>query len=395
MMVAMASCSSDNSGNEPTPDPQPQDNVPTQAVLPSKTNSMKVYAHYMPWFDAPAAGTGSWGWHWTMNTRNPANTDASGRREIASHYYPLTGPYSSSDTNILDYQCLLMKYSGIDGVMIDWYGTSSLNDYPGILKHTEALVAAATRAGLEYAIVYEDATLNNVTNKREQAIKDLTYLNNNMFKTDNYMKIDGTPVLLIFGPQGITSPSEWSMVLRNFANKPKIVALNGHSGNISDASNKNSQGEFLWVNASPNYGEAANHEIYIAGAMPGFHDYYKEGGVGNGYTTYDAQNGALFASQLQAAKASGLKHLQVSTWNDYGEGTIIEPTVETGYRYLTALQSFTGVALQQAQLEAIYKWYTLKAAATDAATVAKLNNAYAYFNAMQPDKAIAILNSLQ
>ena len=32
--------------------------------------------------------------------------------------------------------------------------------------------------------------------------------------------------------------------------------------------------------------------------------------------------------------------IQIVTWNDYGEGTIIEPTIEFGYRYLEALQNY-------------------------------------------------------
>ena len=31
-------------------------------------------------------------------------------------------------------------------------------------------------------------------------------------------------------------------------------------------------------------------------------------------------------------------NVQVATWNDYGEGTIIEPTDEFQYQYLTILQ---------------------------------------------------------
>ena len=35
--------------------------------------------------------------------------------------------------------------------------------------------------------------------------------------------------------------------------------------------------------------------------------------------------------------------MQIATWNDHGEGTSIEPTVEFGYRYVEALQRALGV----------------------------------------------------
>ena len=40
--------------------------------------------------------------------------------------------------------------------------------------------------------------------------------------------------------------------------------------------------------------------------------------------------------------ASASPLVQIATWNDYGEGTSIEPTVESGYRYTEALQDALG-----------------------------------------------------
>src|ERR1700710_2917348 len=85
--------------------------VPTallaQSAVVPKTNPMKVYAHIMPWFQTPQTlGGSTYGWHWTMNNRNPNIIDSSGQRQIASNYYPLTGPYDSTDPNIIEYQML-------------------------------------------------------------------------------------------------------------------------------------------------------------------------------------------------------------------------------------------------------------------------------------------------
>src|SRR2546429_9272711 len=85
--------------------------VLAQAAVP-KTNPMKVYAHYMPWFQSPLTlGPNNWGWHWKMNTRNPNVIDPNGQRQIASHYYPLIGPYDSTDPDVIEYHMLLMKTS--------------------------------------------------------------------------------------------------------------------------------------------------------------------------------------------------------------------------------------------------------------------------------------------
>lgn len=357
--------------------------VPTK---PSKTNSMNVYVHYMPWFVAPEK-SGVWN-HWTMSTSALAADEAN----IASHYHPLTGAYASDDEAILDYQCLLMKYSGAEGVMIDWYGTQQKNDYPQNEANTKAMKKAIERAGLKFAIVYEDATLNAADDKTGQARQDMRYLQNNYFNSTSYAKAGTSPLLMVFGPQALTKPEEWTYALGAFTNAPTFVVLNGFSSRANDSQHKNAQGEFLWVNGNPTYSDAKNFGIYIGGAMPGFWDVYKEHGQGDGYTTYDRKNGQLFDQQLAAAKNAGLSWLQISTWNDYGEGTTIEPTKEYGYQYLTALQKFTGVSCTQAQLELIYRWYKLRKAKPSNTQV---KQAYDYLNAMQPDKAEAIIKSLE
>lgn len=364
----------------------------------SKTNAMKVYAHYMPWFETPSTTNNKqWGQHWTMGTCDPNQKDSNGKRQIASHYYPLIGPYASSDAMVLNYHALLMKYSGIEGVMIDWYGTQDKYDYPDNLKNSKAMIEAMERVGLKYAIVYEDATLDGHSDKVTQAQKDMRYLQTNYFKKDGYVKVNGKPLLMTFGPQQIQKATDWTKVFSILSTKPTFMVLNGFSHCANDNSNQNAVGEFLWVNPSPDYSKASQFDFYIGGAMPGFYDYYKEGGWGSGYTTYEHEDGALFDRQLAAAKNANLEYLQISTWNDFGEGTTIEPTQEYGYRYLTKLQKFTGVSYQESTLELIYRWYNLKVkyANTQGDASKYLEQAFYYFIALQPDKAEKMITAVE
>ena len=172
-----------------------------EAKTVSKTNDMNVYVHFMPWFETDKTNNGKWPFHWTMNTRDPNVVDVTGKRQIASHYYPLTGPYASGDAAILDYQCLLMKYCGVDGVMVDWYGINSDNDIAKHKSNTEALAKAIAKAGLKMTIVYEDSPLADVSDKVSQARQDVRYLAETFFHKDFYVKVEGRPLLMIFGPR--------------------------------------------------------------------------------------------------------------------------------------------------------------------------------------------------
>ncbi|MBQ8673524.1 MAG: hypothetical protein IJ511_05670 [Bacteroides sp.] len=406
LLLAVTACG--GSENDPTDSPSPTpDGGETGIELPgaldpkdvSKSNAMHVFAHYMPWFETPETNNGKWGQHWTMSTCNPNQKDSNGRRQIASHYYPLIGPYASSDATVLNYHALLMKYSGLEGVMIDWYGTQNVYDYPANEKNTKALVQAIDRVGLKFAIVYEDATLAQCSgDKTAQAAADMAYIEKNYFKKENYVKTaDGKPLLMIFGPQQLQKPEEWTKAFSGLSQKPTFVVLNGFSHCANNANHTNSAGEFLWVNGNPDYSKIGQFSFYIGGAMPGFLDYYKEGGQGNGYTTYDHENGALFDRQLAAAKEAKLDYLQISTWNDFGEGTNIEPTVEYGYRYLTRLQQFTGVSYQESNLKLIHRWYEQKVKHAGASGTVKeyLSQAFYFLIALQPDKAEVLVKAVE
>src|SRR5690606_10033519 len=75
----------------------------------------------------------------------------------------------------------------------------------------------------------------------------------------------------------------------------------------------------------------------VSTAFPGFHDIYREAGNGTGYGFLDDYEGQSFKLPLEASVAARSDVIQIATWNAYGEGTIVEPTVERGYRDLELL----------------------------------------------------------
>src|SRR3954463_1753470 len=185
------------------------DSVPVE----KNANSPELLMHYMPWFQTPSSlgGTGGsqWGWHWKMNTQNPNIVDASGKRQIAAHYYPKIGPYDSTDPDVLEYHLLLMKYSGIDGVMIDWYGVKGSNgDVGSLLTASNAIVNKTGQFGLGVGVVLEDRFAQSVA--QEQT--NMNYLRDNYFNKPNYIKYgpNNSPLMMKLGPITFQTPSQWS-----------------------------------------------------------------------------------------------------------------------------------------------------------------------------------------
>ena len=86
------------------------------------------------------------------------------------------------------------------------------------------------------------------------------------------------------------------------------------------------------------YSRGVKGESIIAPVFPKFHDIYQQAGVHKSYGYLDDQGGKTFEQTLEMAWQSNSELIQVATWNDYGEGTMIEPTKEFAYRYLESIQ---------------------------------------------------------
>ncbi len=326
----------------------------TPAALPAQGRPL-VLVHYMPWFQAPPVSS-AYGWHWHMGFTDPYAKDARGNSPIASHYYPLTGPYDSADPILLEYQTTLMKASGIDGVIVDWYGVGSSLDYPQLHKATQALFQAVKKAGLLFAICYEDQTLGHRVEAGEIAAEkaadaaaaDLGWAAANWFSDAAYVKVGGRPVLLDFGPQYLVTDRQWKQVLDGITPRPFFVTLDRKQPLVADAGFPwppmgESGGKELSAAALGRYLDSfykreASTALRVATAFPGFHDFYKEAGVAPSYGYLDARGGDTFKSTLDAAVRARPAIIQIATWNDYGEGTVIEPTVQNGFRDLIVLQ---------------------------------------------------------
>lgn len=309
-----------------------------------------ILAHYMPWFEAKPTGK-VWGWHWTMGHFDPDQSDREGRRRIASHTYPLIGPYNSADPDVLEYHTLLMKVAGVDGVVADWYGNDDFNDYASIHHRTKLLFYALKPQGLKFAVCYEDRALKAMSERHKwtsaQAIDHakahLTFCEENWFQDSSYVTLDGKPLLMVFGPDFL-SPPQWETVLKGLRKAPTFLTLHERR--------PPAVGSFAWPPmwaAKDGVLDSKGLDAYLDRfarqdgpkvdcAFPGFHDIYKEAGVQPSHGYLDPQNGETFRRTLHRALTSGSPLVQIATWNDFGEGTCVEPTREHGYRELEAIQ---------------------------------------------------------
>ncbi|HAH63479.1 MAG TPA: hypothetical protein DCL73_15440 [Treponema sp.] len=312
-----------------------------------------VLVHYMPWFQAPPVSDG-YGFHWHQGGAkfDPYQILSDGCANIASHQYPLTGPYDSRDRNILEYQAALMKISGIDGVIFDWYGIDNALDYKEIQESTLAMIGVLKSAGLRYCICYEDQSVGKMVEAGsitkadavETGKKTFKYMNDNWFSDASYVKYENRPVVMTFGPQYFFDRNQWDEFFSVCSERPYFITLEGHSESFADGSYNwfNMNGKKTAVQSASQlnnfYAVQYAKPFLVATAYAEFYDIYGQaGGKSYGYLDYAA--GKTFNLTLKASLMAYPDIIQIATWNDYGEGTCIEPTIQRGYEELEVLRN--------------------------------------------------------
>lgn len=371
----------------------------------SKTNPMKIYMHYMPWFQSKDF-SGFWGYHWKMKTQDPEHfvrgSEGSQRRQVASHFYPLIGAYDSGDPDVLEYHLLLMLYAGIDGVLIDWYGSHKVHDYGPNLENSEALISKMGAMGMKFGIVYEEYVCETVAKEKkmsqiEAAQQDMSYMESKYFSSPLYIKVkEEKPLLLTFGPRLFQHEKQWTNIFSVLKKKISFAPLWGSRKAVGY---KNADGEFSWVDFDAkcpklaDFYRKSSDPLMIGSACPGFYDFYEEGGAQQGFPHLKHQNGETLQKSLELAKESQLEYLQLVTWNDFGEGTMIEPTVEYKFKFLEIVQKFTGVPYGVAELELVFFYYLQRKASRAAGTAkdARLDAAFKALATLEVEKAKALL----
>ncbi len=328
--------------------------------------SPPLLVHVMPWFEASESTIG---WHWRMN-RTVEEARASGR--AGSHFQPLIGLYDSLDPAVIELQVGWIKLSGFDGVLADWYGARDAIDYAMIHARTTALFKVATQAGLTIGVVYEDQTAKKMVEAGRIEEGDVpavaretgAFLAGGWMRQENWFRLRGKPAVLVFGPQRF-GEAEWG-AFREGAGEFQLITLHRQ--------HPFAQGAFDWP--IPRYGmeytraypeRSREWGLRIATAFPRFQDFYEEGGVPDAHPDLPDAEGATYRDTLAAALASESDAVQVATWNDWQEGTQIEPSVEHRFRDLVATQDESrrrdpSFRFRAADLELPLRLFTLRRA---------------------------------
>jgi glycoprotein endo-alpha-1,2-mannosidase len=376
-----------------------------------------VFVATMGDFKTPAV-TGSWK-SWNHKPHDPDKLDDKGRPDLASVYTPAIGPYDMSDPVLIEEHCQLIKMAGIDGIS---FNLNFLDEWR--LKSMKLYVDTMKRHGLTGIIRFEDKYHYDRFPSRDKAIEAIHADMNAWLKLFEpiQFKVAGRPLFMLFTFK--QTPAELEAWKNSFPRESQPLILTRNTGpewkNVVD-------GTYDWCGLDPksrddhppfrayadrnvieqNLGEnlrrAAERlksgliQFHLFGASPGFDDTGCNG-WGEGPRKVERDDGNTYRYRWDQALASGLPIVLIPTWNDWMEGTVIEPSVEFGTKYLELTREYAAKHKNQTLPTANFRvpeWiYKIRKSTQDAGALKAMTEASDHIAAGRYVEAEALVKPL-
>jgi len=234
--------------------------------------------------------------------------------------------YSSSDPTEVHRQVTDMISRGIDGIVVDWYSTGSLDRATVVMRQE-----IEKHPGFVFALMPDSGAYGGLEDPTQKLINDVNYAAGSYFLSPNYMKVNGRPVLFPFGLEQY--PIDWTRVVANIQGNPIFI-----DRNVSGFSYADSSGGYAWGPSSTGtgywdffYPSAIKTKMPTYGSVSkGFNDSLASWGqnrfvdqqCGQRWLTTFAEANKYYSTSLP------LPYMQLVTWNDYEEGTEIESGID-------------------------------------------------------------------
>ncbi len=275
-------------------------------VVPARALAGETSIFYYPWYGTPQLD-GSYE-HWNQGGHVPPF-------DLASSFYPARGPYSSSDPKVVRAQMREIARAGIREVVSSWWGWGSIEDL-----RLPMIARMARERGLEVAVQiepYPERTAASV----EADVGHLRQL--------------GITRFYVYHPFEIEE-SDWAPVLARLDG----VQLLAQTANVTRAAAAGFAGIYTYDIVEYGQGTFASlcERAHQAGLICA-------PSVGPGYDALRAtgdtkerprRRGATYDAMWQAAIDAHADRVTITSYNEWHEGTQIEPALTSIPRHLAA-----------------------------------------------------------
>jgi hypothetical protein len=332
-----------------------------------------VFASYYVWYKSGDAKKPYAGWV-RPSMRVPAGAKrhgSHGEPHIASTAYPLAGLYDSADPAVAEWHVRLAKSAGIDAFLVSWWGA-----HDGRARAFErGILPAAEKLGFKVALLDERAQFHkDLDQYKAMAAKFLRDYKD----SPAYLRIDGRPVIYLYqvaaGPtltpekfaelkeyvEARVGPVYW--IVDKLAHDP-AAARRGDADRVKripepwlKTPGVDALGFYSTFShfRAHTHAELAGKYRYLAGLaraagkkslLPVHPGHDNSRFSANAYVM-PRRDGATLRDYLRAASEAEADFVMVTSWNEWPETTVVEPSVTWAdpYRYLRIIAEWRGVA---------------------------------------------------
>lgn len=287
-------------------------NVPEPIVFDNRVESEDdiVGAFFYPWYGNPNT-SGSWV-HWNDGEYSPpiswtANYLPNYPNSI---WNPSVQLYDSTDTDVLRWQDRAMARSGIDIAIASWWGIGGYED--------AALVRAIRICkSVQWCIYYEMDAYGDPPVRR--IYNDIKYVIDTYGPTRNYARVDGKWLVMVYGAGGDETADRWQQAKELLAANGYRVYLNGDTSNGGppwDAVHSYNPVVYHgYTDTLPNTDDSA----WIS---PGFWKYGESPALERSLSEFTSVWNNIIDNNTK------YRFVLIETWNEWHEGTQIEPGQE-------------------------------------------------------------------
>ncbi len=290
--------------------------TPSQRPLSQGSGDPLVLAFYYTWFDENT---------WTYDKLSDLPAD----------------PYVSRDRATMGRHIEQAKAAGIDAFLVAWYGPS------GQFNQTEpnlsALLEEAAARNFKIGILFE--TDSPFLGSAGAVSGALQHAQNIHAQHPAYLRVDGRPVTFFWRPhiygvdtwQSIRSqvdPGIGNIWISEGVDMSYLSVFDGHHLYSNTWNPPNDLGytnqKFAGYVAAARQAQGV-HKFWVATVMPGYNDLRIRPGGG---FAQDREGGGYYSRAWQAAIDSRPNWIVINSFNEWPEGTYIEPSAAYGDQYI-------------------------------------------------------------
>jgi hypothetical protein len=267
------------------------------------------------------------------------------RRDIGATHYPAIGPYDSTDPELLKYHINLAELSGIDVFAFNWWGPGDITD---ISLKTFCEVAEEVNTKVK-ATALIDGYCWYGGYPLKKSIKIFEYFLENYRDRRSFLHLENLPVIMFY-QAGIYSPNQWKDIRLELRRKGLDgIFLGGEC--FEDRFSPIFEGfeyysplsirPFSESNLREEYKRSSivcknNNSICGLAVMPGYDDRQ----VRFPGTVVARCGDACYSMTWHVAIEQNPNWIMICSWNEWHEGTEIEPSIEYSDYYIKLTKDY-------------------------------------------------------